>query len=408
MKKTALAALCLATAGTAFAQKQNVDAASKLSGKFDKIGDARSLIQQAMSNPETSKDARTYFTAGEIEFDAYDNGVKAGMINPSDPSADPLAMGQELLNGYRYYLQALPYDSVPDAKGKVNPKYSKKIVNRVVGHVNDFFNAGGAFYNAKKVYPEAYEAFTIYAEMPNQTWLGKTAPVLPDADRATAYFNAGLSAYFGNHLLEAAQSFRNARLTGYEDDEAQVYVYEIASWQHIAQNDSTMTDTAKASILDAARAGYQKYGIEKPLFLNNLVNYMVSDGQYGQAYQLIDEQIATHPDNAALYGLRGFVYDRNGEDSKSEADYRKAASLPNVDFETLKNAAKKIYRIGAEKWNNIEGNSADAQAERQNVKTNYFEAAQGIANQAKAMNAADPDLNYVIENIEYALETYFN
>lgn len=387
------------------AQKQVVDQAAKLSGKFDKLNDARVLIKGAIADPETSNDARTYFVAGELEFNAYDNGVKAAMINPNDPSSEPLTMAQELLNGYNYYMQALPLDSVPDAKGKVNPKFSKKIVSKIVGHVNDFFNAGGTLYNNKK-YPEAFDMFMIYADMPDESRFGKTVPELTPEQRATAYYYAGLGAYFSQQPLKATEALKKARLMGYDDPEAQNYIMEIASWQQVAQ-DSTMADMAKGNIIDVARAGYQKYGVSIPLFISNLVNVMINEGQFAQAFALMDEEVSKNPDNAWLYGLRAYVYDVNGNDDKSVEDYRKAATLPGADFETLKNAAKKIYRVGAEKLNAIEGNSADARAARQNLKTNYFEVAKNIVDTAKQLPNADGSIDYVDDAINYALETYF-
>lgn len=42
------------------------------------------------------------------------------------------------------------------------------------------------------------------------------------------------------------------------------------------------------------------------------------------------------------------------------------------------------------------------------MKVNYFEAAKAIADRAKSMNPDDSDVNYVLENINYALDTYFN
>ena len=92
-----------------------------------------------------------------------------------------------------------------------------------------------------------------------------------------------------------------------------------------------------------------------------------------------------------------------GKDTESVDDYRKAASLDNVDFETLKNAIKKIYRVGSDKWNSIEGNSEADRAARLDVKTNYFEAAKALADKAKSINSTDGDLDYLIENIDYAL-----
>lgn len=174
------------------------------------------------------------------------------------------------------------------------------------------------------------------------------------------------------------------------------------------ERDSTMEQTAKEKIIEVASEGNKKFGMEEPIFINNIVNFMVTDGKYDEALATVNELVAANPENAGLYGLRGFVNDRKGDDQASVEDYRKCVTLPGADFETLKNAAKKIYRVGADKYNSIEGNSEEARAARQDVKTNYFEAAKAITEQAKAMNAADSDLQYLIENIDYALTTFFN
>lgn len=404
MKKLMTIALCFAAIGSMSAQKSNVEAAKKLSGKPEQIAEARSLIQAAMQNPETANDAQTYFIAGKIEFDAFDKDLTNSMINPA--SVDNIKMGENLLNGYNAYVKALPLAAVPNEKGKVDAKTPKAIVSALKGHVNDYFKSGADFFNAKKVYPEAYECFMIYADMPEQDFMQNEKLELPSADRGTAYFNAGLAAYSGNEIYKSADAFRKARGVGYDDKQA--YIYEIACWQAAAQRDSTMEQTAKEKIIEVAEEGEKKYGMEEPIFVNNIVNFLVTDGKYDQAVAKVTSLIETNPDNAGLYGLRGFVYDRMNNDDASINDYRKAVSLDNVDYETLKNAGKKIYRVGAEKWNSIEGNSEEARAARQDVKVNYFEAAKAITDQAKAMNAADSDLDYLIENIDYALTTFFN
>lgn len=402
MKKMTALALCIAAVGSMSAQKSAVDQAKGLSGKFDKIGEARSLIQQAMQDPETVNEANTYFIAGKIEYDAYDKGIQAGMINPEDPSANAVTMGEELLNGWNYFLKALPLDSLPNEKGQIKPKYSKDIVNKIVGHTNDYFKAGANFYEAKKFYPEAYEAFMIYADMPDQAFLGDKAPKLEPTDRGQSYFNAGLAAYSGNEAVKSADAFRAARNMGFDDVNA--YIYEIACWQALAQRDSTMTDMAKDRIMAVAKDGNAKFGMEQPIFLNNMINSMIQDGQIEQSLAEIDALIQQNPDNAALYGLRGFVYDRADKDDESVADYKKAAQMPGVDFETLKNAAKKIFRVGTEKYNALD--MADREG-RMKLKAEYFDPSKAIADQAAAMNSGDSDLNYVMDSINYALDTFF-
>ncbi|MDE7096046.1 MAG: hypothetical protein K2O47_00965, partial [Muribaculaceae bacterium] len=236
MKKLMTFALCFAAIGSMSAQKANVDAAKKLSGKPDQIEEARSLIKQAMENPETANDAQTYYIAGKIEFDAFDKDLGNSMVDPA--SVDKIKMGVNLLNGYNNFVKALPLAGVPNEKGKVDTKTPKSIISVLKGHVNEYFQSGADFFNAQKVYPEAYECFIIYADMPDQEFMQSEKLELPAADRGTAYFNAGLAAYSGNEIYKSADAFRKARNVGYEDKQA--YIYEIACWQNAAMRDSTM------------------------------------------------------------------------------------------------------------------------------------------------------------------------
>lgn len=402
MKQLLTIALCAAAIGSMSAQKAAVESAAKLAGKTDKLSDARNLIKGAMSNPETQNDVKTYFTAGKIEFDAYDKATQAKMINPDDPAANGVAMADELLNGYKYFLQALPLDSLPNEKGQVKPKYSKDIYSKIAGHANDFFTAGASYFNDKKYYPEAYEAFMVYGELPSSGFMGKMAAMLDSAQIATAFFNAGLSAYSGNAVEESAKAFRKAIENGYKEKEA--YIYEIAAWQAMAQREPEKEKLAQQKIKEVAQLGNAKFGMDEPLFLNNLVNAYVSEGNTQQALQTVNDLIASNPDNGDLYGLRGFINDRMGNDDASIADYRQAAASPNVGFETLRNASKKMFLVGTKKYNEIEG----AEPEKRNeVKNDYYMKAMEIAKQADAMQPGDSDLLNVIDSIQYALDTYF-
>lgn len=403
MRKFITLALCMATVGAMSAQKSVVDQAAKLSGKNAQIEEARKLIQDAAANPETQNDARTYYVAGKIEFDAFDNSFKKQMINPKDASVNPVEMGEQLVNGYNQFLKAMSLDSVPNAKGEIKPKFSKDIASKINGHFNDYFNAGGTFYNEQKFYPEAYDAFMIYGYMPQQAWASKEVKATPDSVANTAFFNAGISAWQGQKLEAAANAFKQARLNN--SDNVQNFIYEIACWQNLAGQDSTMVDKAKVQIYEVATAGHDKFGIAQPIFFNNLVNSLVLEGQLDAALAKVDEVLAQNPDNAAMYGLRGYVNDRRGDDEASVNDYKKAVSFPNTDFETLKNASKKIFKVGTQKWNNVEGATPE---ERNAIKTDYFQFAKEITDRAKVMNASDSDLNYVIDNIDYALDTFFN
>lgn len=399
MKKLFTLALCGMAIATVGAQKANVDQAKKLSGKPDKIEEARSLIKEAIANPETSGDALTYYTAGKIEWDSYDKNAAKQMVNPD--AVNPVEMSNELLNGYNYFLQVFPLDQVPNEKGEVKPKYTKELQKKIAEKHNNFWEAGGNFYNEKMYYPQAYDAFMIYGDMPTLEVLGSHKPVTVDTLLAVAYFNAGISAWSANELDKAAVAFRKSRENNYTQPEA--CIYEIACWQNIEKNDASRENEVMAAIFDAAQAGYNQFGFAQPVFLNNIVNCMINTGKEDQAMAFVTDAINTYPDQASLYGLRAFIYDRTGNDAASEADYVKAASMPGVDYETLRLAARKLLRSGQTKWNEIDLGDPDILAKKQAVRDTYFVPAKAIAEQAKTIAEDTSEMDSVLEDIDYLM-----
>lgn len=404
MKKLLTFALCLAAIGTMGAQKATVKAAKGMSGDPSKIEEARKLINEAMQNPETANDAETYYVAGKIEFDTFDKELTSKLIGQT---VDPLKMGQELINGYNQFLKAIPLDQQPNEKGKVKPRFTKDITNKIKGYQNDFNQAGVDFYNARKYYPEAYESFMIFADMPDMEIMKNEKFNLPDTIRGEVYYYAGNSAFFGNEFAKASEAFRKARKFGFTKPEA--YSQELACWQTVVQRDSTMTETAKQKINEIAEEGNAKFGMSQPVFFFNIINFLVLDEKFDEALAKTNPMIEANPNDPALYGLRGFIYDRQGKDEESVADYKKSASFENANFEQLREAAAKIYRVGADKYNNINGNGEAEKAARLDVKNNYFQVAKELTDRAKALGTGnDSRLDYLIENIDYALTTFFN
>lgn len=399
MKKLFILALCAAAIGSASAQKANVDGAKKLAGKIDKIGDARGMIKEAKANPETQTLPGTYIVAADVEYKAYDALKKNLGLNAQNAEPAKLVeMDTYLLLAYPEILEAIK-NAPNDPKGKAEGDVQKRLST----YVNDYFQAGADMFNAQQ-FDKAYDAFMIYGDIPAlPVMAGKVN--IPDSVRATAYYNAGLCGWSMPDLPKAAKAFKSARLAGYDKPEA--YIYELACWQNMMQKDSTLTAQGQQDIFETSKAGYEKFGLEQPVFLNNMVNVLVEQNKIDEALTLLNQLIAQNP-APALYGLRGFVNDRKGNDQASEDDYRMAASMPDVDFETLVNAGKRIFRSGQELWNKIEGTSPEANAQRENVRNNYFIAAKEIAAKAQAIapeNAAGSGLDYLIENINYMLQS---
>ena len=397
MKKILTLTLCSLAVCSMSAQKQAVDAAKKLAGKVDKIEEARALINEAKANSETASDPNTYFIAGKIEYDAYDKSKAKLAINPGDNSVNPLNMAQQVVNGYKNMVQVMPLDSDP------KKKLSNDAIKRLNSHFDDYNIAAVTFYNEKQYYPQAYEAFFIGGELPRSQYADSKVAQTPDSIVNQSFYNAGVCAYSGEALADAAKAFKAARLNN--TDNEQNYIYEIACWQYMAANDSTLEAAAKKEIDEIAKAGYNKFGMDQPVFINNIVNSLVLDDKMDQAADLVKGQIAQTPDIADLYGLLGFIYDRQGNDDASVDAYRQAAATSGVNADVLKNVCKKLFKVGVAKLDGIDPKDTAA---KQALKADYFEAAKNYAEQAKQMSPdTTNDLNYVIENIDYALEQYF-
>ncbi|MCM1377297.1 MAG: hypothetical protein NC097_03175 [Clostridium sp.] len=401
MKKLLTFALCFLAIAGASAQKAKVDEAKKLGGKD--LPAARALIKEAIFNSESANDPYTYFTAGQIEWDAYDKANNMLMIDPNSDKVDKSVMPTQLMNGYEYFMQMLPLDQQPNEKGQVKPKYTKKVLGEIESHHENFFREGANAFNAQKFYPEGYKLFMIYGDMPTMPEFSKKLANFPDSVRATSYYNAGLAAWSASQVKDAIKAFEKARKAGYDQPEA--YIYEIAGWQNLAQNDSTLGDKSEQAIMEIATAGYKQFGLSQPLFINNMVNTMMNNGKDAEALALLNDLLAQHPENADLYGLRAFIYDRMGNADASEADYRKATTLDGVTYDILKVAANKLIRVGTEKWNVVDPTD---RAAKTNIRDNYFKAAQELLERAKQMKPeGDGDLNYLIDTVNYALDTYF-
>lgn len=402
MKKILTMALCLTVAGTMSAQKFAVDQAEKLSGKADKIAEARSLLKQAAENPETANDVRTYYTGGKVEYAAYDDAYKKLAINQNDPSLDFGAMGEELVNGYNQYLKALPFDSVPNVKGEIKPKYAKKMISEMLGHYNDYYQIGGMMLNKKLYTPTAYELFTIHASMADQPWASKQVKAVHDTIRANSYYLAGRVAHAANMVPEAIAAFQNARKLGYTNSENDLY--ELSCWQSIAANDSTQEAKAKEEIEKVARHGYETYGLGQDLFFKNLVISAAQQNKFDEALGLLNTEIAKNPELSWLYGVRSYVYELQGNDEAAITDYRKAASFENADFDTLRVAAGKLLNAGAEKWDAV---SSTDKAAREAIRAEYWIPAKAIAERAKNLKPDDRRILNIIDRIDYVLETFF-
>ena len=275
MKKLSLVAVALlAGVLTAPAQPQVLKDAERALKDGKTPAEVIAIITPAFSDPETSTLAQTYYIPGKAMFDEFDQLYALKQFNKL-PEGGAIAMGNDLLGGYAFYMQALPLDSVKNEKGKVKTKYSKDIINTIAGHYGDYNQAAVDFWEAKQ-YMNAYMAWDCFINIvENPTLAAKVANVPTDTVVGEIAFNQALAAWQADSLQLALNSFRFAQSKGYNKKTLYDYALAVA----VSLGDDLTT-------FEVAKQGMEAYGSEDPTYIGYVINYYLQNKQFEQAFAI--------------------------------------------------------------------------------------------------------------------------
>lgn len=339
MKKISILGVCLLTGISAMGQASLVkDVERQLKGSNPDNAKAMEAIQPALTNPETSNTMMPWYLAGKAGFGIYDDAFLQQSLGNELKGEQKVAAGKGLLDGYNYYIKALHLDSLPDEKGKVKPKKSKEIISQLVGAYPHFRNAGVFLFDNQK-YDEAYDAWEVYVNLPNNPLLGNKAPKAdPDTIVGQIIFYQGVAALSNNQSQKALDKMRQVIPTGFNN----IYVYTYGT-----EAARRLGDTA--SMLEFAQNGYEKYGTEDVSLIGQLINAKLEARDYPAAFDLVSQAIEkTDPSNVSmisqLYDIRGVIYEQDGKIEAAINDFNKA-------IDVNPNAAKAYYDRGRMKFN---------------------------------------------------------
>lgn len=390
MRTITFLGLCVAASIAANAQTSVVKEAEQKS-KEGKYLDAISTIQPALTNPETSKMANTWYIPGKAGMEYY----KEQYLNKTiGKTVDGAKMGHALIDGYNYLLTALPLDSVPDAKGKIKPKYSKEIVKLIKENYDHFNNAAVFLWDAQD-YQGAYDAWAIVINSPSNPVLGANAPkAYPDSTMADIIFNQGLAAWQLDSIKMSLASFEKAIAIGY--DKPQVYDYAISHAARLEDNDK---------VYALAEEAYKKFGSENPLYLQLMINGRIEKQQYEEAAKMLDDAIAVTPNDAQLYNIKGVLYESMKDNNKARELYLQAIQIDPTHAQAQYNYGRQLcteaYEINDKAQESNMPNSEYQKLREEKLNPLFRQAAEHLE---IALNA-DPD-NHDVKT--YLRNVYYN
>lgn len=309
-----LISLMAAFSVSLFAQKANVSKAQSLimQEKPD-FKAAREAIKQAFEDEKTKNDAKTYYTAGMIGYQENDMYIKRTALGQT---VDPVKKGNAIKESYKYFLKAYDLDQLPNKKGKIRPKFSKKIKENLKEYYNSSWNliAWGAHLFDNKDYKGAFEAFQIFLDIPKHPVMNNEISMTDSTYRMIKYYS-GLTATNMKDSKKAIAIYEDLKDDNYETKN----VYQLLSDEY-----RNIQDTV--NYLATLEKGFQLFN-DEPWFLQNIINHYIYSDKIEEASKYLDRAIAQAPNVAQYHYVKGNVEERLGNIQAARSAFDKALEL---------------------------------------------------------------------------------
>lgn len=321
-------ALCL-VASASFGQKKAVKEAQSIAkGTNPNFEEARTLIKGAMENPETKDMAETWYAAGFIEDQQF-SAERTKQIIGQQP--DEPVMYTALYNQLSYFLKSYELDQQPNEKGKIKPKYTKKIKDILsANHV--YYINGGAYYFDQRDYQKAYDFFQQYLQISDLPMFEGERVAERDSNFMTVQFYAAVAATQLNDKNLAIAALERAKTTDFRLND----VYQYLCYEYEQAKDSV-------NLEKTLKEGMEKFP-EESYYLLSLINNYIYSNRNAEALEYLNTAISKDPNNAQLYDVMGRVYETGMKDyAKAEEYFKKALDMDGDNADILSNLGRVYY-----------------------------------------------------------------
>lgn len=371
MKRFALSAMMLAIAASGFSQKAMVKKAKNALIEPVDLVEAKTSIEAAMSDAETSSDPNTFVLAGKIYKKIYDEEAKKKLLGQQ---YDTKGLTENMINSVNSYLNAAELEQVPDAKGKTTDKYDKEIKKAFADLKIDLGQTGYSCYKEKN-YKDALRLFDGYLSIPNSS-------IMKDEKVDSTYYNveflAANSAFCVNDYQKAIKYLYELKDANLPEGQTH-YEWLVDALQ-------ASKDTAKS--MEVLAEGLKKYPTSSTMIAKQ-VNYYINHGKRQEAINYLDNAIAANPDKPDYYVAKADMFNFNDSKNYDEtlALYQKANSIDPSNVAAIEGMGEMYAK---------KGELADKKADNMKSDDAYN----------KARKAAEPVYKEALTYLEKAKDMY--
>lgn len=365
MKKVILAIILAVSVTGTYAQKKNVSKAkNKALMEVPDFKGAREDIKPALTDSITKKQALTWHVAGTIGYKENEAELKKQMLGQK---FDADVKGKAIMESYEYFLKAYELDGLPDAKGKIKPKFQKDIKAKIKEYYTTQANlvAYGAHLFEKKDYPATVKVFETYLGIPELPMMMKTksSGTLPvtvnvkvEADSKAKTSKVTIdedlkelqpdSTYFMIKYytaIAATNAEMNDKAIAYYEDLKDDGYEELIVHQLLYEEYMKKKDTV--NFVKTLKAGFEKFP-DEPWFLQNLINYYIFSNQTKDAIVYLNAAIQRDPNKAEYQFIKGNLDENMGNLEDARKAFDRAIEIDPKQADAYAGIGRLIYNKG--------------------------------------------------------------
>jgi len=356
MKKLFSITMLLLVATMCFSQAKNVSKANRLSNAEENpdFDTAIDLIEQALKDETTKNLANTWYVAANV----YSRIINYEYEKPSmgAGSTDRERQQESAYKAYDYYLKAVELEAIPDAKGKVSNKLTKKAAQDLAWYFNNGWLVNyGAAEGQIGNYATALKAFEKHLSIPDLPFViafvkekkekddnKNPRPKKENNDSLywnVKFFDAIYTQLYADDVKDEAkkeeltnatiQKYEAIKDKGYEEGKIYHYLYNLYNIRNDSVNMIRIVDEGIVRLPNEI------------FFIGMKINFLLEKGQGEEAIEYLQTAIERDPSNGKYYNILGNIHNILGKNVEAMKNYDKAIELEpeNANFQISKGAA---------------------------------------------------------------------
>jgi tetratricopeptide (TPR) repeat protein len=255
----------------------------------DPVG-ATNALRPVLVNSLVNKDAYVWYVSASAK--------QAVIANENNKRVEGAAYNEELLYSYTYDLgkdlaMCEECDVIPDAKGRVKPRYAEFLKMSYMQQYGQFYNAG-AYYYGNEEYNKAYDLFKMFIDTADKLY---KLDVMPKDTT-----NVPVAAY--NMALCGMQLEDYAKVLTHVDMALANEQMAPSAFRYKTVATIELGDTA--AWLELCKEGTALYA-DDAYFSQSLIQYYDSHGEKDKLNALADDLIANDPTNPLYVYLKAYI-----------------------------------------------------------------------------------------------------